>query len=194
MNPLIPLSHKPGQAGFSLIEVLVALLILSIGVVGVAGVQLSSIKFNQVSQQRSIASQHAISIAERMRANLTAVRPPANDYIFNFPYASIPAERAKLAAISCTTASPCTATQVAKRNLREWLDQLDASLPNGRGTITQNPPPLGVTPVGRPYVVTVMWEEKELDSGAGGFLRSTASCVDRDAPATAQCIRLEFQP
>lgn len=177
------------QAGFSLIEVLVALVILSVGVVGVAGVQLSAIKFNLVSQQRSVASQHALSIAERMRANLAAVAvTPAGSspYIFDHPFADIPGK--KPAAKSCDNPLfPCTPDEVADRNLNDWLTQLDAALPAGRGTITQN-----ALAVGAPFVVTVMWREKELAEG-GGFLRAEASCP-RGTPTDVQCVRLEFQP
>ncbi len=189
------MSHQPSLSrmsrctGFSLIEVLVALVILSVGVVGVAGVQLSAIKFNQVSQQRSVASQHALSIAERMRANLAAiavVAPAVSPYVFNFPFSGIPAEAAKLAApAKCD--SVCSPLQLANRNLKDWLDALSAGLPDGRGIITRNGPAAGA-----PYVVTVMWREKEL-TGGGGFLRAGNSCP-ADAPTDVQCVRLEFQP
>lgn len=176
--------RRPSQ-GFSLIEVLVALLILSIGVVGVTGVQLSSIKFNQVSQQRSYAAQHALSITERMRSNLEGVRPPANFYIFDWPFATIPSKVPAAPAGDCTApAAACTPQQMANKNLNQWLTQLAASLPSGRGTITQNS-----ALVGAPYVVTVMWEEKELN-----LALSQSSHCPVGTPATVQCVRMEFQP
>lgn len=174
--------RRPSQ-GFSLIEVLVALLILSIGVVGVTGVQLSSIKFNQVSQQRSYAAQHALSITERMRSNLEGVRPPANFYIFDWPFATIPSKVPAAPVGDCATA--CTPQQMANKNLNQWLTQLAASLPSGRGTISQSPPLV----VGAPYVVTVMWEEKELN-----LALSQSSDCPVGTPVTVQCVRMEFQP
>ena len=183
-------SCQSRQAGFSLIEVLVALVILSVGVVGVAGVQLGAIKFNQVSQQRSLASQYALSIAELMRANLAAVAVPAGTvppYIFDFQFADIPANK-PVPQMDCKAG--CTAAQVARnKNLNEWLTQLAQALPEGRGTITRN----AAVP-GAPYVVTVMWKEKELTRGGGGFLRATDSCPPVGTPTDVQCVRLEFQP
>lgn len=58
------------QNGFSMIEVLVTMVILAIGLLGVAGLQIASVRNTQVAAQRSIATQQAYDIAERMRANM----------------------------------------------------------------------------------------------------------------------------
>lgn len=62
------LSGKP-QRGFTMIEVLVAVLILAIGLLGVAGVQLVSMQQTANSTLRSEASMYAQTVAERLRAN-----------------------------------------------------------------------------------------------------------------------------
>ncbi len=170
-------THLSHQQGVSLIEALVALIVLSLGAIGVAGVQLGSIKFNQVSQQRSFAVHHLTAMTDRMRGNMAAVA--AGQYTFNFNYGDIPGNIP--AATGCSV--NCTSQQIANQHLRDWLLQLAAALPNGRGTITQ----AAITP-GAPYLVTVMWEEKDLT----GALRD-ARCP-ATAPATAQCIVADFQP
>lgn len=53
-----------------MIEVLVTMVILAIGLLGVAGLQIASVRNTQVAAQRSIATQQAYDIAERMRANI----------------------------------------------------------------------------------------------------------------------------
>ncbi|HET7774229.1 MAG TPA: type IV pilus modification protein PilV [Burkholderiaceae bacterium] len=165
------------QAGLSLIEILVALVVLSLGAIGVAGVQLSTIKFNQVSQQRSNAVQLATSLTDRMRSNMPGVG--AGNYVFNFPYAAIPGNVP--AAPNC--GAPCTPQQLASLHLNQWLTELAAALPEGRGTVTQ----IGAG-VGSPYRVTVMWAEKDL-TGLGRDARCPAT-----APPEAQCLLVEFQP
>lgn len=57
------------QQGFNLIEILVALVVLTLGLLGIAGLQLSSIRNTQSSYSRSIAIAAANDLAERMYAN-----------------------------------------------------------------------------------------------------------------------------
>lgn len=57
------------QRGFTMIEVLVAVLILAIGLLGVAGVQLLSMQQTSNANKRSVATLYAQDLAERMRAN-----------------------------------------------------------------------------------------------------------------------------
>lgn len=61
------------QRGFSLIEVLVAVLIVAIGLVGVAGMQFIGLKGNQQSFSKNQAAHHAQSLLERMRSNPVGV-------------------------------------------------------------------------------------------------------------------------
>lgn len=67
INP--QLSGKKIERGFTLIEVLIALLILVIGLLGVAGVQLVSMQQTANANKSSIATMYAQDIAERIRAN-----------------------------------------------------------------------------------------------------------------------------
>jgi len=60
---------KSNQSGFSLLEVLIALLILSIGLLGIAGLQVTSKRTNFEAIQRTTATMLALEMIERMRAN-----------------------------------------------------------------------------------------------------------------------------
>ena len=169
------------SAGFSLLEVLVALVVLSIGLIGVAAVQVSSLKFTQTSQQRSMASNQLASMTERMRSNLSGVRQ--GFYAFSFPYASIPG--AVPAAVSASVPHPCSGqcspATLAQQDLRDWLVELNRALPNGRAVITGD--------AANSWRITIMWEEKDLTAG----LKST--CLPAlAAPAEAQCLSANFQP
>lgn len=62
----------PGCRGLTLVEILIALLILSIGLLGLAGLQTTSLKFNTSAYYRTQATQLAYDFADRMRANRQA--------------------------------------------------------------------------------------------------------------------------
>lgn len=59
----------PGSRGLTLVEILIALVILSVGLLGLAGLQTLSLKFNTSAYYRTQATQLAYDIADRMRAN-----------------------------------------------------------------------------------------------------------------------------
>ena len=60
--------------GFTLIEVLIAVVVFAIGLLGVAGLQVAGMRFTHGSQLRSVAALQAANIADRMRANRVGVR------------------------------------------------------------------------------------------------------------------------
>jgi type IV pilus assembly protein PilV len=164
------------QRGFSILEALISLVVLSVGLIGASAVQVSTLKFTQVSQQRSTASQQLFSITEKMRSNLAGVR--AGNYNFSVPYASIPS--AIPAAVNCPVS--CSAVQIAQRDTNAWLTELARTLPSGRAVITSTTAPIM-------WQITVMWEEKDLSAD----LRSSCPAAVA-APATVQCISANFLP
>lgn len=103
------------ESGFTLIEVLIAFLILSIGLLGQAKLQGLSIMNSHDAYNRTQATQLAYDIADRMRAN----RAAASTYISS----NLPAENASKQ-LGCTTInSICTASQMAENDLYEWYEQ-----------------------------------------------------------------------
>ena len=64
------------QSGFTLLEIMVAIVVLSLGLLGLAGLQAASLRNNQTAYYRSIATQQAYDIADRLRANLAGVGAP----------------------------------------------------------------------------------------------------------------------
>ena len=122
------------QAGFNLIEVMVALVIFSIGLLGLAGLQQVGLTQNTTAMQRTQAMSHAYDILDRMRNNKSV------DYSSISP-ASSP---------NCVTSS-CNTAQIASYDIYEWNLALADALPNGVGFIT------GST---TSYVVYVGWDEK----------------------------------
>lgn len=95
--------------GVSLIEVLVAVLILSIGMLGIAGLQARALKFSQSSYERSAAVMQAQSIVDSMRANATEAKAQKYDI-----------------AKKCDTAA--ASTSQADTDLAAWIGQLQSGL------------------------------------------------------------------
>lgn len=87
MKPIyVPSSARPlQQHGTSLIEVLVALVVLSVGLLGLAGLQLNALKLNQTAMQRSEATLLAYSILDQMRADAAVAKAGGYDFSFGDP-------------------------------------------------------------------------------------------------------------
>jgi type IV pilus assembly protein PilV len=114
------MTRKTSQRGFSLLEVLVALTIFSIGLIGLAGLLIVSVKTNHSAYLRSQASFLAQGMADRMRANSSAVW----DGVYNTS-----------TAVTALPTCPCSYTDVAKRDRYIFKQQLADQLPGGTGTI-----------------------------------------------------------
>lgn len=89
-NELVYSSRKshPAELGFSLIEVLVAIVILSLGMLGAVGMQTAALQSNKEARNQASATTFARDLAERMRGNNTvatkaAGAPGGNPYLFD---------------------------------------------------------------------------------------------------------------
>lgn len=111
-------SLRPGLdgSGFSLVEVLVALLILSVGLLGLAGLQARGLKDNQMSVQHSKAVLYATDIIDEMRVH--RVKALAGEYNIGLDEA----------------AGANGATKIVLKDLQNWKADL-ARLPNGKGSV-----------------------------------------------------------
>ena len=126
-------------SGFTLIEVLIALVILSVGMLGIAGLYVHSMQAGRTSIMRHNAVTLAGDIADRIRANPRA--GPA--------YALAGANN------NCVDGGiNCTLGQMAANDIFLWDQQATNSLPNGTVTIVFNN---GVAPP--TYQITVAWTE-----------------------------------
>ncbi|MCF6190047.1 MAG: type IV pilus modification protein PilV [Cocleimonas sp.] len=62
------------QSGFSLLEVLISMVILSVGLLGLGGLQVASLKGANNAHSRNVANMLVMELADRMRANPSGVR------------------------------------------------------------------------------------------------------------------------
>lgn len=135
------------QRGASLVEILVAVLIFAIGLLGVAGMQVYALKMNSNSQTRTQANLLAQDMVERMRSN------PVQQNAYGMSFSD------------CTTAvtgSP-SAVDIAANDRRNWCLQLDRDLPQGQGAVAVD---------GGLVTITIRWQERQgreqLDADGNG--------------------------
>jgi type IV pilus assembly protein PilV len=154
------------QRGFSLIEVLVTMLILSFGLLGVAGLLVKGVSNAASSESYSKASQLAAEMADRMRANPAVALSASSAYLLNTGNATAPN--------LWTDAVPTTASSIALKDKQDWMNALAAQLPQGRGRITNS-----VGGGARQVDIEVAW------SNCFGTLSDSdkTSCTDNSAAA-----------
>ena len=146
MNPMNRQGTK-NQSGFSLLEVLIALLILSIGLLGLAALQTTGLRSNQMATMRTLATQIAYDMSDRMRANPAGM---ANDQ-YVIATNGIPAN------------PPATR---ADNDLTEWRAQV-ARLPGGLSRITQSAGLPGPPSTPDTHEITVYWDEDRNGAALG---------------------------
>ena len=142
--------------GFTLIEVLVAALVLAIGILGLATTMLLGLKSDQSAYFRSQASAIAYDMADRIRLNRDAA--DAGDYDDIDTDDTAPGDP------NCESGtSGCTSAQQVDIDTREWawnFVKVDGAatgyspkLPNGRGQVTRD--------ADDRYVITISWSEAD---------------------------------
>lgn len=167
--------------GFTLLEVLIAVLVFSLGLLGVAGLMVLSVRTNHSAYLRTQASFLAESMADRMRGNVGRTLDYNGDYEGD-PDAST--------ADACAAAA-CPPDDVVTRDKEVWSQQLGQFLPNAEASINCEGTQLGTgTQVGTaPFdglcTMIIRWTEADLDR--------PDDASDRDEPAT-QTFAWVFQP
>ncbi|QID17193.1 type IV pilus modification protein PilV [Nitrogeniibacter mangrovi] len=149
----MPMTHRHPrrhQGGFSLIEALVAMVVLSLGLLGLASLQINALRYNQVSQLRSQAATFAYQMLDTMRAS---------------------GDAAKNGEFDVTLTGTISGTSAAASEVTAWKTNLAATsvgLPSGQGSIcrTNTPDPtVACTGAGDYVMITVQWNEAD-DQGS----------------------------
>lgn len=73
-HPFCSISSLATQRGISLIEVLITVLVLAVGLLGLAGLQIASLKNNQSAMERSLAVVQSYTMAEAIRADTESAK------------------------------------------------------------------------------------------------------------------------
>jgi type IV pilus assembly protein PilV len=143
------------ERGFSLIEVLVALLVLSIGLLGIAGLQSYSLRFNHQSYERTQATLMISNMAEKIMANPIAAKAGGYDGVAMGPAASY--------AGSCP-ANCANPGDLANYDIFRWKTTLQTpttlAISQGDGSIVRIPDPSDADAI--VFDITVQWTENNL--------------------------------
>lgn len=156
------------QRGSSLIEAMVAILVLSISALGYAAQQLQGISQNSSALWRTKATQLAYEMADRLRANQGGVAAGS----FNLPATSV----ARTAVVggegaACGSTTPCSPTAMAALDYAQWQADVAGSMPGGTGVICLTSTPdtgTAANPdcdgLGTTFAIKVFWTEKTTPS------------------------------
>jgi type IV pilus assembly protein PilV len=131
--------------GFTLIEVLVSLVVLSVGLLGLAGLQMLNLRASHSAYLRTQASLAAYDMLDRMRANRAQAVPASGSSAYNLDLSSTPA----------LSDSPT----VAEEDLVAWITYLGNTLPAGDGSVSLS---------GATATIVVQWDDSRGAAGDSG--------------------------
>src|SRR5262245_6346672 len=141
------MKYRTPESGFTMVEVLVALVVLAIGLLGIAALYLNSLQSGRTAIYRTQAVTLAADLADRIRMNRTA----QNSYSILFaddPPDAVPA---------CETTGGCSDAELAANDLSRWRQELALVLPEGLGQVAVTAPVAAGEPAS--YVITIQWAE-----------------------------------
>jgi len=133
--------------GFSLMEVLIALVVLAIGLLGLTALQNTGLRLNNQSYQRTQATLLISEMIDRMRANPNGVT--AGNYV-------LAKTSTGPAAPNCITTSCIATSDIANYDMSQWINAIQqrAVLASGEGEIINAAAPI--------YEINVYWKENEV--------------------------------
>ncbi len=135
------------QRGSSLIEVVVALFVLAVGMLGVLSMQVKSMQFNQSAYYYTQAVYLANDILENMRSNKQLV----SGYLINLD------ENPPVAELNCLDSNvTCTPAQMRDYNLNQWRANIEKTLVSGRSSVENN---------GNYFTITVQFDDSRGEPG-----------------------------
>jgi len=180
------------SAGFSLIEVLISIVVLSFGLLGMVGMQAAALQSNREARAQSSAIVMARELAESIRGNRAeGIKATAdNPYVgaFSSPMsATAPAYCFNLATQTGGTACADTAA-IASSQMTEWLARVDAELPGARVAICYDATPFDSNGLprwacdgaGNILVIKIGWTKSATNkstSGSAAFERATLPSI-----------------
>lgn len=184
--------------GFTLLEVLVAVFVLAVGILGAAATQLAALRTRHQSGLMSNGVQLAGALADSMRANLAPMRAPdsANPYL-QLRYDAATDGAPQPSGPACVAGDGCSAAQLADADLYQLKQALYAGFPGARAVVCRDSQ---VWDAGRgalrwscgggdgaPIVIKLGWRGKQAGTGdaadgAGEFAPSVAIAMPGESP------------
>lgn len=140
-----------------MVEILVTIVVIAIGLLGLAGLQATSLRNTESSYQRSQAATLAYDMLDRMRANTGGVT--------NGDYNSITS--APTSSYTDCTANNCDVDEMATFNNGDWQAKIAAVLPSGSGSVSGSGS-------GSVFTITITWDDdRDPNTAAASFTLSS---------------------
>jgi type IV pilus assembly protein PilV len=146
--------NRSAQSGITLIETMIAILVLSFGMLGMLSVFLNSLKITSTSHFRSVAAQQSYALSDSIRANL--------------PQLTVYPGVSGTAQAPCLTTAGCSTADMAQSEIALWQTRLATSLPAGAGTVCRDSSPGDGVPgawacdgTGQ-FVIKVCWDDSRV--------------------------------
>ena len=140
--------------GFTLLEVMIALVIFSFGLLALAALMAKGLQYNTSALHRSYASSQAYDMADRMRANQLALKDP-------FYYKDINPPAGDPPSCLCDDTCPCDREAMATFDAWQWNSMNAAVLPSGSGTVGR---------YGTTYTITMTWDDNRDGTADDSFV------------------------
>lgn len=164
-----------GQRGQTLIEVLVTVVVMSLGMLGMAGLQVQALQGNQQAHLDTVAANQVQDMAARIRANPAGVTTNSYDALG----ASIPTPGK-----NCYSQS-CTPGELAVFDHAQWNTANTNLLPGGMGRVTDSG--------SNRFWIAVTWTDKSLE-GENGWTTGTDAATACGTPAAnTRCYFVQAQ-
>jgi type IV pilus assembly protein PilV len=187
---LRPCASRGPQHGFSLIEVLVAMFVIAMGILALAGLLQAATRYSKMSELRSTATLLANDIADRIRANPLGGALGAGGYDTTekaFPASPMPAHA------DCTSEAPCGPGDLARADMAAWTARVRATLPKGSAWVQFH---AGKAPAPDYVDVWVGWADPLTLAPGISTDRSGTECPPdwKAADPSVRCVYLEVAP
>jgi type IV pilus assembly protein PilV len=173
--------HLPYHTrGFTLLEVLVALVIISIGVIGIAAMQATALAGTHTSQAESIVALEARSLADAMLANpayWASTNVPPSEIDITWTGTTNPTPSINNSALStgtaCNSGTPCVSSDMAGYDLTQWAGELIQQVPSATKVAINCV--IATTTVPAACTIQVNWTQKATAAINGGTQSNTTA-------------------
>jgi type IV pilus assembly protein PilV len=174
---MLPTANKPpmrDETGATLIEVLVAILLVSVGLLGIAGLSGATFNYNKVSQLRLTGLALANDFADRARVNVYGYDRGGYSVALADNFAGTPVT-VPASNLDLDPSNPANgiaiADALAAADVDQFLSSVRARLPQGDAVVVSRP-----TPNSRDLDVWLLWQEPQADAGDPLFGAGQGNC------------------